>query len=429
MTYTRDRKRSRNVSIGFLGTRIPGDPSTVKYDPGVNCYERCVDQTHPGPPYRTGGPLVIEKYSVKRTPSDTFFVQSTLAPVASYNGRLIVADALYTPVIPPAFDYSAYGAIGWNRTLPDHPVASLAVSIIELREMPRLLLQSRDFFRRLGDAVGSPTKKTVGDFLFDSRTGKAHAGGDYLATVFGWLPFLNDLYTVLNYREVLDRKLAYLRRKNNTDVRRSMVLDETSRQERVHTGGSTITSLVPSLVTKLYSKGLSAENQLIVDYEYKRRIWYEARYFLHMPESAFLEKPGFLGLTSLERQLLGLELNASVIYNALPWTWLLDWFTNAGDVVENLVSRQKAHVGAKYAYIMCSEEHKWTYRGTCETYLESFQFSSAATPRRRHYAQTVITKTYKGRQVANPYGFGITDDSLSAYQWSILGALGLTRLR
>jgi len=41
---------------------------------------------------------------------------------------------------------------------------------------------------------------------------------------------------------------------------------------------------------------------------------------------------------------------------------------------------------------------------------------------------TLVTET-KVRQVANPYGFGVSWDGLTSFQGSILAALGLTKGR
>ena len=130
----------------------------------------------------------------------------------------------------------------------------------------------------------------------------------------------------------------------------------------------------------------------------------------------------------LSLQLLGLDLDPTTLYKAYPWTWLLDWFSSAGSVVQNVFAQAKYSVLAEYAYVMCSE--KFTYTAPAQVtvntgeavyplyeFPSSMSFSGAS---RTYYE-------FKQRQAANPFGFGITFASLSAFQWSILVALGLSR--
>lgn len=429
MGNVRTRKRYNAYDLGVLGNRNNGIGASDVLAGTTIDFESCVDQTHPGPPYKSGSPLSIVKTKYKRYRSAYCGVKSTLTPVAWYYGHFTVNPHV-PATLPSATDYSSYGAIGWNRTHPLHPVANLGVALVELKDLPGMLKQTRDFFKRLHNVSlhGPTSKKRIKDFLFDVKSGEFNAAGDYLNLQFGWVPFVKDLYTAINYREILDKKLRWLRNKNRTSIRRRIELGTVNEATNLGYGPNVGSSVVPTLTSKLYSSGISAANREMLTYEYKRRIWFTAKWRIYMPEMDNL-KPGFLGLTSLERHFLGLELNPSVIYQALPWSWLIDWFSNAGDVIENLTLRQNSQVVAEYAYTMCEESHLYTKYGTCECYQGTNGIVNASTPRKRFVAYATTEYVFKGRAAANPYGFGITDDSLSNYQWSILSALGLNRLR
>jgi hypothetical protein len=431
MAYSRTRTRKHITGVGLLGVETVGLFTTTTHKDNAVSIDTCSDETHKGPPYRTGGPLIIAKTQYRRTPSASASARQTSVTQCSYNGKFIPYEALYVPPNHTASSFSAYGAIGWNRTVPDHPIASLGVSIAELKDFPSMIKHAADFFKRAGNFVGSPSRKTVGDLLRSSRSGNLHSGGDYLAAVFGWLPFLRDLQTVLNYRENLDRKLAYMQKRNRSKVRRRMTLHDSTKVELIGKfNAPSVSSLAPVVRQELYAVGSGGSNDpLIVTRYWRKRIWYEAVYAFYVPEAEFNEKPNFLGLTTLESKLLGLQLNAALIYQAMPWSWLIDWFTNAGDVIENISNRANNHIVASHAYVMCQEDIIYKYDGSCDFRMGTWSVPTALTPHKRYTASSQKRYIFKGRVAANPYGFGVTDESLSAYQWSILGALGLTRLR
>lgn len=424
------RIRQQNFRFGgdYLGQRVfHTTPLAPSHNPIVNAKHICIDATHPGPPYRTGGPLGIDKLSVDFGYTDSIFSQYFALPAQTYTGRFSAPP--YFPLNKPsALDFSAWGAIGWNRTYPTRPIANLGVSIIELRDFPRMIRHAWDFMRRWSGPPFAKKGKTLGDAAVASRNGWSNLGGDYLAAQFGWIPVIQDILTIINARKNLDKKLAWLKSKNRSSVRREIELDSGTNSRLELDGAAVFSSLNPGLSSQNYAQATSLDNRQQVVYEHNWRIWYSAKYRIFMPELEAFQPTGAFGLTAFERRLLGIELNAHVIYSAMPWSWLLDWFTNAGDVVQNLVFRQENHVVAEYAYVMCEETHKYHSRGTHKINLGKWT-PPTVPPSKRQVATTVTTYTYKGREVANPYGFGITDASLSSYQWSILAALGLTRLR
>jgi hypothetical protein len=106
----------------------------------------------------------------------------------------------------------------------------------------------------------------------------------------------------------------------------------------------------------------------------------------------------------------------------------LDWFVNVGDVLQNVRLRADNHVVCEYAYIMCRETYDYSAPGYIDvhrgTYVSPGVFSGG---KMRLSGQTTTKYTFLQREAANPFGFGVTYASLSAYQLSILAALGLSR--
>jgi hypothetical protein len=111
-------------------------------------------------------------------------------------------------------------------------------------------------------------------------------------------------------------------------------------------------------------------------------------------------------------RLLGVKITPEVLWNLTPWTWMLDWFGNVGDILRNISILGQDSMVMQYGYMM---EHKTIHRiHKCVDY----------------YGQPVRTEFHyetKRRVPATPYGFGLNQQSLTTAQAAILAALGMSR--
>jgi len=118
-------------------------------------------------------------------------------------------------------------------------------------------------------------------------------------------------------------------------------------------------------------------------------------------------------------KLLGLDLNPETLWEMAPWSWAVDWFTNAGDVIHNVNAWSSDGLVLKYGYIM---EH--TIVRDIYTWVGDTRFKPDTV-----YPDVVVLVTEtKLRRRATPFGFGLTFSSLTKRQKAIAAALGLTRL-
>jgi len=131
----------------------------------------------------------------------------------------------------------------------------------------------------------------------------------------------------------------------------------------------------------------------------------------------------------MTRKLYGATVSPEVLYNAIPWTWLMDWFVNVGDVMSNL-SNNVDNLTADYAFVMRTRKMELNNTATTSwagisanlgTGLESIIPEGSAT-RSLSYSEEI-----KSRTGATPFGFGLSYDGLSTYQKSILAAIGAKR--
>jgi hypothetical protein len=118
------------------------------------------------------------------------------------------------------------------------------------------------------------------------------------------------------------------------------------------------------------------------------------------------------------KKLLGISLTPDTLWNLAPWSWATDWFANTGDVLSNISDCVTDGLVMHYGYMMVHTIVTDTYMPVGTDLIDGSSSS----------VFSVVTET-KQRRAANPFGFGISWDALSAFQLSIAGALGLSRVR
>jgi hypothetical protein len=123
--------------------------------------------------------------------------------------------------------------------------------------------------------------------------------------------------------------------------------------------------------------------------------------------------------------MFGVELNPYVVWQLMPWSWLADWFSNTGDVLNNLVHDSEDNLVADYAYINGKQVAVTTYEVT-GSLLNGRDDQGSPAPIPVHVAE-VHRDVFFRRIAASPYGFGLDLPDFSARQIAILVALGINR--
>jgi hypothetical protein len=420
---SRNRKYTIRYGGEFAGASNNGD----RLVPAYTGEHSCIDETHPGPPYNDGGPLLVKKKKVfiKRSGHHYVFYHSSLG---WYDGKMYINPYIPSPE-PSPISLVGWGVKGYNATIPTHPIYQLGVSIGELKDLPGMVSQTKQGFRLLMKHHFSLTSgvKTVRDFLKRAKSLPKGTGDAYLYGAFGLYPMLQDLLFLLQMQQKLDKKIDWLRRHNGKAVRRKITLNEDGFSEDIPRNVSPFVTVGPTLSTDLYAPGQGSSQAFPILKTYQRRIWFAAKYRYYIPE---LAKDPRINPPSgdLKRFLLGLSPDPSIIYKLMPWSWLIDWFVPVGSSLSNVYNMAKYGVIAQYAYVMCSES--FTYQAPGKIILHSGKLSPSFTWVSPDWTFSGVSRTeyeFRQREVANPFGFGVTYASLSAYQWSILAALGLSR--
>jgi hypothetical protein len=286
-------------------------------------------------------------------------------------------------------DGSAWGATAFSKMKPDKPNMQALNAIYELREVPEMLRQ-----RFHGSGLHE-----IGDY--------------YLALQFGWKPLLTDIRNFVLTHINAQRKLEQLLRDEGKTVRhRISLVDSTTPlvfQDAVFNG------LSAGLVTQFYKDG----GRIRKTQNSSSKVWASARFRYWLPGG-----PRDVNWTrNMKARIFGFKPTPSVIYNAIPWSWLVDWFSNLGDVIDNLDTSIVDRLAADYFYVMRQEELINEQTATC-TFFDAITGGPITVTATSRYVSGC-----KSRLVGDPFGFATPQNSLSGVQLSILGALGLSKLR
>lgn len=393
----------------------------------------CLDELHPGPPYRTGGPFYLCRETLTGS-TGSFYLQGGLyrcvGPCCLLGANALTEHrpegftAKADGTLDPDMSYGKddlleRGATGWNKYRPDKPQADLGVFLGELREVPRMVSQTADFFRRnwqmpnvrLSDVPepGSrwfPRFRKVYDHLRDGAS-------DWLNLQFGWKPFLADVFEILDTMANLDGHLSRIYDYGNTWERRGGIVDEESETSSETVLGSFGYQVLPRAASQCYDSSSFSTTTTVTT---TRRTWFEASFRYYVPGMTGQMKPGDLQELYLKLKLWGLIPTPSVLWELLPFSWLVDWVSNAGDVIENISLNFLSNIGARYAYVMQHTTHSVTIESSALGADEGSQSIGAN-----------LLYESKVRVAASPLGFGLTLEDFTPRQWSILAALGLTR--
>lgn len=175
------------------------------------------------------------------------------------------------------------------KTNPSRPVVDLPIAVWELREIPELLREEGNKIVR-GLAAG------------------------HLAVEFGIKPLISDLKNLLNFSDEVAKRQRELERLAEGGLRRKRDL---------WSGSSTAG---PTDIIAQSGDGLT----LHID-TYKttqRRIW---GFVVWKPDNPKLMKGDARALA--RKAVLGLTVDFSTAWNAIPWSWLVDWCSNVGDIL------------------------------------------------------------------------------------------------
>jgi len=330
------------------------------------------------------------------------------------------------PPAVPALSYAsqeiqkakAFYSTGVNRTKPGRPEASLGQFLIELRDLPKIPLQS------LWWALTKAPLKVWPRIILSRLKKYRSLGNEYLNVEFGWAPFIRDLRKVFYLMVNIDKRLAQIVRDNGRSIRRKATLSETSSITMADAG------TVPRPFERLYrippSTGAPGSSSYYCYDSTSEKVWFSAAYRYWVPD---VQSWGWNARARLA--LFGALPTPELLWEVLPWSWLIDWFSNVGDVIANVSDGAVDNLVFLYSFVMM--ESKTTRVAICDVTQERRDLTQlgsvrthvpACVHRFRSERETVIKRRVGG---GNPFGLDVGLSSLSGRQLGILAALGISR--
>lgn len=385
--------------------------------------------SHKGPPYKTGGPFLVQRYSISRNPTFPQYVGQGYSGFCVYSWpkadtRRVQADyvAGLPQIISEANLISGFSAMSFQTDLQ-----SYAQSALDRLSPLKPGANSAQALGELGlDGLPALPLKALAR-LKNFRS----LGSEYLNVEFGWKPFLKDLQDIYHTWNSLNTRMAQIIRDNNRPVRRKVTLRNvttttTNKPGYPDNGYPMLGSYADSIYPGKFPDHNHSQFQVSADTVSKDKIWATGRMRYHIPD---VTDDRWSRKAKLE--LFGLSPKPSVLYELMPWSWLIDWFANVGDVLKSFESSDIAELVIDYAYLMRHQSKVTTYSSTVPYLLDSPSFGSIdpkydmIVPPDSSF--TVVKAERKERIAATPFGFGLHINDLTDRQYAILTALGLSR--
>lgn len=251
----------------------------------------------------------------------------------------------------------------------------------------------------------------------------ANLGGEYLNYAFGVAPTVSEVQKMALSVLKANKMVKELQYQRNTDtvVRKKKTSLEKSRSVMLGENTFWDTPLLESnriSPQNTFFRYYSSEGTATVIDEITTRKWFSGAWSYHLAEShSFLGK-----LEHYEQKanhLLGIRFTPEVLWELTPWSWLIDYFTDAGTFIQNVSALSADSLVLRYGYVMHETRVR---RSTTQAKLTPIAGSgNVRTCWRYDYFHS------KRRTRSTPYGFGVDLGALSPRRWAILASLGFTK--
>lgn len=345
-----------------------------------------------------GDDLVLTKFLYSDV-SPHIDITSGVRPTYQYSGHVVAfvggddyKSPTYWNVDPwtPANHLPALGATAISRCRPLQPEADLAVAFAELyREglphIPRLL--------RRKDSEDVPFKDWAAD--------------EYLNYQFGISPIVGEIQGVHSAISNAERILSQYKRDSGRLVRRGYQFPTSVESSETIVRDRNWYPHGP------YSVNWQGPCSVVLKKTVTTETWFSGAFTYYASDGNTGKASQLLDQANL---LFGVKLDHEVVWNLLPWSWLIDWFSNIGDVAGNFSALTSDGLLMPWGYIMqtVTTEREYSLRG------------AVLKDGRPVDASQTFTSVQKLRRKASPWGFGVEWDDLSPRQIAILAALGIT---
>lgn len=310
-------------------------------------------------------------------------------------------------------DLLGLGATAISRVIPTNPVSDMPTAVGEL------------FTEGLPNAIGHGIRTHGG-------VSASIVSGEYLNVVFGIQPFWRDIQAFLHASQRAEKLIDDYASHSGKKLRRrydfpedregyTTVYPNTGFEHNL-AGINTSSASTFAMSVRGGDPGIRTDTV-----SRSKKTWFSGAFTYYLPAAGRDFSSRLLREEAEMRHLYG-GLSIDTAWNLLPYSWAADWFTNAGDVIHNISAFSRDGLVMPYGYVMeqC-EVHE--FRKVEGAFFGSVHpdTSIPQTPIPQVVTSTLSAK-YMRRRKATPFGFGLDSSGFTTRQWSILAALGLSRV-
>ncbi|DAD51265.1 TPA_asm: maturation protein [ssRNA phage Zoerhiza.4_9] len=291
---------------------------------------------------------------------------------------------------------------------PTNPVSNLGTTLAET-------------FRE-----GVPSLPGIQSWKRRTEAAKA-AGSEYLNYQFGWAPLVDEVHSVGNTARHHRSLMKQYEKGAGRDTHRTFRYpSQTVNKGEVRGAAYPLASGFDSSWTNINVPAPQRSISLVRE----TRRWFEGMFTYALPSStdSWRKADGF---GQEAEHLFGLSLTPDVLWELTPWSWAVDWFSNAGEVINNVTNFGTAGLVMRYGYQMEETIETVTAESGSMGFARPVDRSRPNGPYESIYAApctSSIICTTKRRLPASPFGFSVGWEGLSPTQLAITAALGITRL-
>lgn len=365
-----------------------------------------------------GGPFHVTHSEIFIDPGYVVGARSTANPALSYSGAVIpglfgilnseIANLHYNGNLSKSIpDMDADGATAISQCAPTNPTANLGTTLAES-------------FRE-----GVPSLPGIQSWENRTRYLKS-LGSEYLNYQFGWAPLQSEVHSVVNaarhHRDIMQN----YKNGEGTNVHREFDFSNENQIWREDHGDVALTgNQAPNHFFRSFAK-----SEVVVERRVRK---YFKGCFTYGGPSKVDSYGRALQFGKEADQVYGISLTPSVLWEFAPWSWAVDWFSNTGDVINNVTNFALAGLVMRYGYMMQEVSHTvYNVWDDVKTVVGDYnhateQLSNERTIYQGGGGRFGFKSVEKSRSPANPFGFGVGWEDLSPTQLAITAAIGITR--
>jgi hypothetical protein len=287
-------------------------------------------------------------------------------------------------------------------------------NLVEVRDVQRSIVSLQktllDFGRLFRDLARQEKLRTL---IFDVKANVSNIPSEYLSYHFGWKQLYKDVTELLELPEKLSKKYSFLIKRAGKPT--------TFRYKKKYLSART-----DSLPSFLY-------DSIPIEYGVSSTTRLERVTELRLVVNAVFDFPPVnnVSLRSGSRfDRVGLVPRPTDIYNLIPWTWLVDWFTGLGTYVELIDDMWRDDSLVNWAMVTGHTTGRLITNRVSKvdnrlTTVEDFVGSSTVISTTALAHESVLEyECHIRKDAATVMSVNtISEPSLSVYQKSILGAL------